>query len=267
MKKLKYVLLLAVLTLIAIVVGIIIYSPKSISQVENSKLKSNKVKNTEDSIKVHFHAGIDTTIIINGETFHLKDLSNVLRLIVPMTDSAVHKNQYGNNYVCWEHFLTKPHPSVETLKKYFKEASDEFNIPLPILHSLGKLENNWTQIGPTIDQGWGIMHLVKNGYCQTLDEAAQLLGLSPSVLQEDAKQNIRGAAALLAKYAGPDHDKFTTYEEWIPALKKFSGLINDELQTMQSNEYLKQIYSGSKSVTLWGDSIILNPQPKKYNHE
>ncbi|HOW89554.1 MAG TPA: peptidoglycan recognition family protein, partial [Elusimicrobiales bacterium] len=58
-----------------------------------------------------------------------------------------------------------------------------------------------TQIGPSIDRGWGIMHLVDNDYCQTLSEASSLLGLDPQVLKDDPRQNIRGAAVLLAAYA------------------------------------------------------------------
>jgi len=71
------------------------------------------------------------------------------------------------------------------------------------LKVIGKIENNWTQVVPSIDRGWGIMHLVENDYCNTLLEASDLIGISKQILKDDQFQNIRGAAALLAKYAGP----------------------------------------------------------------
>lgn len=258
--------MLFVLILILIAFGIVFkYNfPKSKNQDKNRNLNTDQAAIHKDSLRNLFHSGIDTSIIINGETYHLKDLSNRFNFLVTKTDSSVQINKYGNNYTQWQHFLTKPHPSGETVRKYFNEASKEFGIPLPILEAIGKIENNWTQIGPSIDQGWGIMHLVKNDYCNTLDEAAKLLNLSPEILKEDASQNIRGAAALLRKYAGSESETFITYEQWVPAFMKFSGLIDEELQSLKAAKYLNLIYTGSESVTLWGDTIILNPHAKNY---
>ncbi len=91
---------------------------------------------------------------------------------------------------------------AEVTRRMFKDAADEFRVPQALLEAIGYLENNWIQIGPSIDKGWGIMHLVDNDYSHTLIEAARLLGLDPQVLKDDPGQNIRGAAALLASYAG-----------------------------------------------------------------
>lgn len=211
-----------------------------------------------------YHSGIDTTLIVEGDTFYLKDLSAILSFVVAQTDSNVHSHEHGSNYEWWRYYLTKPHPNVATVRRYFDEAAREFSVPVEILHAIGQLENNWTQMGPSIDQGWGIMHLVNNHYCNTLNEASEILQLSPSVLRDDAKHNIRGAAALLAKYAGDNRLLFSSYEDWYPAMKKFSGLINDEIQSIQLEEYTRVLYQGSTSVTLWGEKIVLQPQPKNY---
>lgn len=212
-----------------------------------------------------YRKGIDTILINKNDTFFLKDLSDVFNFVVANTDSHAHTHDHGHNYEYWQFYLSKPHPSIGTIRRYFKEVSDEFNVPVGILHAIGQIENNWTQIGPSIDQGWGIMHLVDNHYCNTLLEAAQILNISPQVLKDDAYQNIRGAAALLAKYAGENRTEFSSYEEWYPAMKKFSGLINDQIQSIQLEEYTRVLYKGSTSITLWGEEIVLHPQPKIYS--
>jgi hypothetical protein len=211
-----------------------------------------------------YHKGIDTLIIIKKDTFILRDLSTEFNFVVSQTDTNIHNHSHDSNYEYWQKYLSVPHPNVNTIRKYFKDASEEFDVPISILFAIGQIENNWTQIGPTIDQGWGIMHLVKNSYSNTLDEAAQLLGLNSQVLKDDAKQNIRGAASLIAKYAGEKRKEYSSYEEWYPAMKKFSGLINDQIQEMQLKEYKRVLYQGVQSKTLWGEEIHLSPQSKIY---
>jgi len=212
----------------------------------------------------YYRNGIDTVFVLDGDTYFLRDLSEFAHFVVSQTDSNVHIHENGNNYEYWYYYLSKPHPSVFTINKYFKEASDEFNVPVEILYAIGQVENNWTQIGPSIDQGWGIMHLVDNNYCNTLLEAAILLNVSSQELKDNARENIRGAAALLSKYADIERSTFSGYEEWYPAMKKFTGLINDDIQSMQLQEYLRVLYKGSQSVTLWGEDIILLPQYKNH---
>lgn len=245
----------------------------AINQHQNSKTQmaaegnegiTNGRNRTQHSSNELYHQGIDTLFVWQGDTFFLKDLSNALNFVVAHIDTHAHEHEHGNNYQYWRYYLTKPHPTVGTLKRYFKEAADEFNVPVELLHAIGQVENNWTQIGPSIDQGWGIMHLVDNNYCKTLMEAAQILNVSPQVLKDNPKENIRGAAALLAKYAGDNRNNYSSYEEWYPALKKFSGLINEQIQSMQLEEYTRVLYQGSKSVTLWGEEIVLQPQLKTY---
>ncbi|HOW89482.1 MAG TPA: N-acetylmuramoyl-L-alanine amidase [Elusimicrobiales bacterium] len=92
--------------------------------------------------------------------------------------------------------------SLDATRRMFRDAAREFNVPQVLLEAIGYLENNWIQVGPSVDRGWGVMHLVQNDYCDTLGEAARLIGSDPQTLKDDPRQNIRGAAALLASYAG-----------------------------------------------------------------
>jgi hypothetical protein len=163
----------------------------------------------------------------------------------------------NTNQLSWKYFLNRPHPTIGTLRQYFDDAAREFSVPTDILEAIGQVENNWTQIGPSVDQGWGIMHLVRNSGCTTLDEAAQLLGLDPQVLQEDARQNIRGAAALLSKYAGTKRGSFTRLEDWFDVVAQFSGLASQALRTVQANRYYGVLFNGSQTPVLWGETLRL----------
>ncbi|BFH21591.1 hypothetical protein PMJ11TS3_31880 [Paenibacillus melissococcoides] len=58
----------------------------------------------------------------------------------------------------------------------------------------------------------------------TLSAAAQLLKLDPSRLKQDPASNIRGGAALLAKYAKETVGKLPDSEsDWYGAVAKYSG--------------------------------------------
>ncbi len=105
------------------------------------------------------------------------------------------------------------------------------------------------------------MHLVQNDFCNTLGEAAQLINVSEAVLKEDAFQNIRGGAALLAKYAGGEVFESDDIEGWFEACKRFSGLSNDTFQNMQASTYFNTLRSGNQSQTVWGESIIIQAKP------
>ena len=125
------------------------------------------------------------------------------------------------------------------LDKAFEAAAAEFGVPAEILKAVAAVETNCVQVGPTCDYGYGIMHLVDNDYCQTLQEAADLLGVSAQDLKADAVANIRGAAALIAKYAKESVGTPKNLADYFEALKKISGLIDDQLRESQALQYCK----------------------------
>lgn len=159
----------------------------------------------------------------------------------------------------WKRYLGRPHPTVDTLHKYFREAAQEFDVPIELLEAIGQVENNWTQIGPSIDQGWGIMHLVRNSYCDTLGEASDALGVDPQLLKDDARQNIRGAAALISQYAGVGKAHNMQLEDWFDAVKQFSGLVDDELREMEAERIYQLLRDGVSANTLWREKVIIEP--------
>lgn len=203
-------------------------------------------------------AHIDT-LAINGNTFLLKNMSSELSHVA----EHIHGEQaQAHHHEQWSYYLSKAHPSVNTLNTYFWQAANEYNVPVDLLRTIAQVENNWTQIGPSIDQGWGMMHLVQNNYCNTLYEATLLLNTSEIQLKEDAQLNIRGAAALLRKYANNANANPQRIEDWYPYVKKLTGLIDEQLQTIQADRYYSVLNDGVKSTTLWGEAVLL---PKRGN--
>ncbi len=208
--------------------------------------------------------GVFRIISEEGDVFLKKDLSYILETVIENTDDKIFRDE---DYYSWHKYLNSPHPSVATLEKYFESASSEFGVPVELLRAIGQVENNWTQIGPSIDRGWGIMHLVENDYCNTLARASELLKLPASVLKDDARQNIRGAAALLSEYADEMSINRLIIENWLEPLKKFSGLINDTLSTEQALRYYEILEKGVTSRTNWEEEIIIMPYYRKLDLE
>jgi hypothetical protein len=214
------------------------------------------------------------SLYIKGLLHLHKNLSAELQWV----STHLHEEEKLHAHTTWARYLDKPHPSVAALEVYFQQAAHEFGVPAELLKAIAQLENNWTQIGPSIDQGWGMMHLVQNNYCNTLQEAALLLRLPQQVLQDDAQQNIRGAAALLKKYYRKqgkgsfvkDAPHTTDWHRWWQAAKTFSGLFTDELRTVQANRYFSVIKDGARSTTLWGEVVSLPRHkhiPAKFTEE
>ncbi len=184
-----------------------------------------------------------------------RDLTDYVNYIASHTNEEYFSD---HDHELWHHYLNRPHPNVNTITAYFEDAAEEFGVPAALLKVIGQVENNWTQIGPSIDQGWGIMHLVKNQNVNTLGEAAELIGVSEQVLKDDARQNIRGAAALLAKYADNNIVGNHDIALWFEACKTFSGLYQEKYQILQAQTYFDRLESGHVSRTVWDETIEIS---------
>lgn len=174
--------------------------------------------------------------------------------------SGLHPSEAGEakaSVAYWQDYLARPHPDPAEIRRMFARAAAEFNVPAEILMAVGQVETNWTQIGPSIDRGWGIMHLVRNADVDTLGLAAKLLDVEPQTLKDNAETNIRGAAALLAHFAGPDQKFFGRLEDWFDAAAELSGLATGPLRRLQAARYYRALRDGAKGSTCYGGVVEL----------
>ena len=110
-----------------------------------------------------------------------------------------------------EGFPTLPtdQPSQAALEAAFDQAAADFGVPAEILKAVAFVESRWVQAGPTIDGGWGIMHLVDNNYCHTLQDGAArggwLLGRSETIRAPFVKVQVVCRAMLRHRRCALDH--------------------------------------------------------------
>ncbi|MEU5257740.1 peptidoglycan recognition family protein [Amycolatopsis sp. NPDC021455] len=172
----------------------------------------------------------------------------------------------------------------------FAAAAAEFGVPENVLLGVSYLESRWDSNAgtPSTAAGYGPMHLtdlraagVATSHhdegsedprgddarpalhpqaapaappqqLQTVDEAAQLLHTDAATLRSDPTQNIRGGAALLAKYH--------TGDNWYDAVAKYSGSTGDAAQTF-ADEVFDTIKTGTARTTDDGQQVTLSPAP------
>ncbi len=138
----------------------------------------------------------------------------------------------------------------QNAKRLFEDASVEFGIPVGILEAVGFVESHWTMVRPeprSPESGhvpppaYGIMGLRNDDWFgHSLLEAAGLIGLDPSVLQEEPPANVRGEAALLREIArrrgvSPSDDNLLS---WVEVLAEYSGIPQRTVQ----GDYVDGVY-------------------------
>ena len=181
----------------------------------------------------------------------------------------------------------------------FSAASQEFGVPEQILKALSYNQSRWSSNDgkPSIDGGYGVMNLTSRAAEQqsdfdnrhargddkddrqkpqapeqtryTLDDAAQLLSISPDTLKTDQAQNIRGAAAALSTYAKELNDNKlpTELNGWYGALAAYSGSRDQTVADEYANGVYETVRKGAAAPDDNGKMISLpakgDAQPDK----
>ena len=155
--------------------------------------------------------------------------------------------------------------SAKQYKQYFREASNEFNVPVELLQSIAYAETRWH---PHVPKGqlkkngepeveveshdgmpisYGIMGLRDdNHFGRSLVDGAALIRVTPEQAASDTRTNIRAAAALLAHY-GARKSKSFPLEDWESAVARYSGIPQPEIAQIYSYEVLTAIRQGRRS--------------------
>lgn len=180
----------------------------------------------------------------------------------PETDdiAAVADHFSPDDIASWQTYLESAETDPIVIQKTMEAAAKEFGVPAELLMAIGQYETNWTNIGPSIDRGWGMMHLVENHYADTLNKAAGLIQVDKDEVRTNMRQNIRGMAALLADAAGPKKTS-KKLEDWFDAVKAVTGLSDDAGKTRQALNYYAVLQKGVKSPTIFGTTINIKAIP------
>ncbi|WP_160376814.1 N-acetylmuramoyl-L-alanine amidase, partial [Flavobacterium hydrocarbonoxydans] len=243
----------AILVLLCVATSFAQTTPET-KRASDSQLYSLADKYVKSAIKKNVKS--------NGEVFLQRNMDEYLALTNKKnTTTKKHKKSTekhdeldcDHNGELLKEYLNRPHPSVETMTKYFTAASKEFGVPVEILMAVGQVQSNWTQVSSSFYGSWGVMGLIESDYNNQIAVASKLIKSSPKAIKTNAKTNIRAAAALLKSYQKNAAPK--SLEDWFEATKELTGLNNEEMKTSLAERFFKVIKEGSKTVTLWKEII------------
>jgi len=212
----------------------------------------------------YVHTPVKKTTLTNGDVFLQRNLSPYLHTTLsPAQQPAPADADFGHDHkeALLEAFLNRPQPSVATIKKYFSEAANEFKVPVEILMAAGQVQSNWAQVSESLYGSWGVMGIIENPYIQQITTAATLLKTTPQKIKDEARSNIRAAAALLAYYQKNKPD--ISLDDWFESVKELTGLTDEKMKTELTVRIYELMKTGSKTVTLWGEIIYVPPVTDK----
>jgi len=168
-----------------------------------------------------------------------------------------------------------------------RAAAREFGVPVRLLLAISYNQTRWERQGdaPSVDGGYGLMDLTARTFPAvdgrgdparpaprnvtlarthyTLDEAAQLLHVSAMTLKTDERQNIRGAAALLARYARKLDGGVLpgSLGGWYGAVAEYSSAANAESARSFADDVFSTLRRGASLTTTDGQVLDLPPAP------
>lgn len=160
--------------------------------------------------------------------------------------------------------------AANAVEASFTQASHEFGVPVELLKAICYMEGRLSNHGgsPSIDQGYGCMHLVKNARVNTLDRAAQRLGVSASLLKTDMPTNIRGGAALLhdeALQLSSSHTLPAMLADWYSVVAAYSQATTRGTALMYADGAYRVLQHGFSAQADSGAIVTLVPQQVKPN--
>ncbi|GHO84948.1 N-acetylmuramoyl-L-alanine amidase [Dictyobacter formicarum] len=163
------------------------------------------------------------------------------------------------------HAATAATTASSTVNDAVAQASQEFGVPAELLKALcymeGRLSNHNGK--PSLDNGFGCMHLIQNKRADTLTLAAQKLGVSTNQLKNDIALNIRGGAAVLKDESiqlSPTHTAPTKLADWYGEVAQYSHSMVRSTAIMYADALYKLLNSGFSAQTDTGETVTVAPQ-------
>ena len=166
-------------------------------------------------------------------------------------------------------------------------AAREFGVPARLLLAISYNETRWERLGdsPGVDGGYGLMNLTARTFPAqdgrgdparpaprtitlakthyTLNEAARLLHVSAMTLKTNQRQNVRGAAALLARYARnlSGGTLPASLGGWYGAVAEFSGAMYSQPARSFADDVFRTLGKGASLTTTDRQVMDLPPTP------
>jgi len=173
-----------------------------------------------------------------------------------------------------------PSETVETqeaassLTPVFREAAETYDVPQPLLEAMGFTATHWRMRPdiPSLDGGYGLMHLVDAGPEGPLACAARLTGLPEATLRRDARANVQGAAALLRDAAdryfreNPAKDP-ALLADWWQVVMRASGSEDPAVADAYATSVYAIVRRGARAELEDGTLHVLTPHLVEVEHE
>jgi hypothetical protein len=153
----------------------------------------------------------------------------------------------------------------------FAAASQRTGVPASLLEAICYVEGRLSMHGghPSLDHGYGCMHLTANQHAHTLREAARDIGVDAHRLKTDLGANVLGGAAVLRdqarKLSGNGHLP-TSLGGWYGAVAAYSGAVVKQTALMYADAVFATMRHGFTGRTDDGQQLTLAPrrvQPTK----
>lgn len=148
----------------------------------------------------------------------------------------------------------------------FVQAARESGVPVSILKAICYMEGRFSNHGgsPSMDNGFGCMHLVDNSRSDTLVRAASELKVSISRLKTDLATNIRGGARLLRDSAvqlSLTPRLPTRLGDWYGAVAQYSNAPTRSTALMYADGVYALLRQGFAAQADDGETIVQPSQP------
>lgn len=152
-----------------------------------------------------------------------------------------------------------------SLRDAFATTATQYGVPAPLLEAFCYMEGRMSNHGgsPSIDNGFGCMHLVHNDGADTLDQAATDTGMTVSQLRYDIAANILGGAAVLRDEAlrlSPTHTLPAALADWYGAVEAYSGASTPGTARMYADGLYQVLNTGFSAEAETGEIVTLAPQ-------
>lgn len=153
-------------------------------------------------------------------------------------------------------------PSADqNVMRSFQEAAARWDVPVQILMGIGYVESHWEQRDgePSLDDGYGIMHLV-DGPGGTLERAASLTGLPSEAIRKEPSANIHAGAAILNDIShkiNNTNNKQNKLAEWHDVVALYSGSAERSVMESYAQEVYRVIVEGRAAQLASGEVVTL----------